>query len=116
MTTLEIQSAVRGRRTFVLMAFDALALGLAYVVSVLVRYDALDQSVWRIHQKLQSVERLSPATSPGTWVPRCAASGQVVASGRDANRSSTSACREDDTKAASRCCLAVISRPGALPW
>ena len=47
MTTIEIQSAVRGRRTFVLMAFDALALALAYALSVLVRYDALDASVWR---------------------------------------------------------------------
>ncbi len=47
MTTLEIQSAVRGRRTAVLMAFDALALVLAYVVSVLVRYDELGETVWR---------------------------------------------------------------------
>lgn len=41
MTVIGLESAVRGRRTAMLMALDALALALAYVVGVLVRYDAL---------------------------------------------------------------------------
>ena len=47
MTSLEIQSAVRGRRTAVLMVFDATALGLSYLLSVVLRYGPIDADVWR---------------------------------------------------------------------
>ena len=45
--TLLIQAAVRGRRTAVLMAFDALALLAAYLFAIVVRYDVLGSATLR---------------------------------------------------------------------
>lgn len=47
MTTLEIQSVVRGRRMAVLMAFDAGALVLAYLAAAAARYGTIDPGIWR---------------------------------------------------------------------
>jgi FlaA1/EpsC-like NDP-sugar epimerase len=45
--TLLIQAAVRGRRTAVLMAFDALALLAAYLFAIVARYDVLGSATLR---------------------------------------------------------------------
>jgi FlaA1/EpsC-like NDP-sugar epimerase len=48
MSTFELQSVVRAKRTAVLMAFDACALVLAYLATLVLRYGPmLDHSVWR---------------------------------------------------------------------
>jgi FlaA1/EpsC-like NDP-sugar epimerase len=47
MTVLGLESAVRGRRTAMLMALDAVALGAAYFFGVVVRYDVLTADLWR---------------------------------------------------------------------
>jgi FlaA1/EpsC-like NDP-sugar epimerase len=47
MTVLGFESAVRGRRTAMLMALDALALAAAYFFGVVVRYDGLSPVPWR---------------------------------------------------------------------
>jgi FlaA1/EpsC-like NDP-sugar epimerase len=46
MTVLGLESAVRGRRTAMLMALDALALAAAYFFAVVVRYDGLSPVPW----------------------------------------------------------------------
>lgn len=49
MGTEGFQRHVRSRRTAVLMAFDAIALGVAYLLSAVVRYDSLDRDLlWRV--------------------------------------------------------------------
>jgi len=47
MTVVGIESAVRGRRTAMLMALDALALAAAYVFGVVARYDVVPEEIWR---------------------------------------------------------------------
>jgi FlaA1/EpsC-like NDP-sugar epimerase len=47
MTVLGLESAVRGRRTAMLMALDALALAAAYFFGVVVRYDVVPPGIWR---------------------------------------------------------------------
>lgn len=47
MTRVELQSSVRTRRTVVLLSFDAAALALAYLISLLLRYGSdLTEQVW----------------------------------------------------------------------
>jgi FlaA1/EpsC-like NDP-sugar epimerase len=54
MTTSGIESVVRGRRTAMLMALDAVALASAYFFGVVVRYDAVPDDIWR-HAAVVSV-------------------------------------------------------------
>lgn len=54
MTTSGIESVVRGRRTAMLMALDAVALVAAYFFGVVVRYDAVPDDIWR-HAAVVSV-------------------------------------------------------------